>query len=185
MSGYEYIWVKVNEPETDLPLLREQYHVSVLSEGARFACAAEVDEGGESPADTLQALSNSFGEAIFMSVQTTVDFFLYSHWRDGELLREITYCADEGWYELQGEKQAWEQRLFSENERLRQLSYLDLDHLAKNPNTAEYDDAQRLAAQISTVWTAKELIEDSFYPMATASELYYLVMRELSLTNPY
>jgi hypothetical protein len=50
----------------------------------------------ETPEDLMQELSERFDEAVFMCVQTVVDFFIYSHWQQGELLRQIQYCADEG-----------------------------------------------------------------------------------------
>jgi hypothetical protein len=187
MSSYGSIWVKINAPNTDLSLLCEQYNANtLLTEGLSFACLVKDAADSDTPTRYMQELSQRFGEAIFMSVQTVVDFFLYSHWQNGESVREIQYCADGGWYELDGEKEDWEQQLFSEEERLRQLSYLDLEQLAKNPNSAnEYAQAQRLAEQIATVWAEKELLPDSFYPMATASELYQIVMQEFGLTNPY
>jgi hypothetical protein len=186
MSSYGSIWVKINASNTDLLLLREQYNANaMLTDGLSFACVVKDAADGDTPTNRMQELSQRFGEAIFMSVQTVVDFFIYSHWRNGELVREIQYCADGGWYELDGEKEDWEQQLFSEEERLRQLSYLDLDHLAKNPSSAEYAEAQGLGDQIATVWAGKELQQDSFYPMATASELYQIVMQEYGLTDPY
>jgi len=139
----------------------------------------------ETPEDLMQELSERFDEAVFMCVQTVVDFFIYSHWQQGELLRQIQYCADEGWYEVNGEKQAWELQLFDEQDKKRQLSYLDLERLSKQSNSAEYKDAQRLAAQITTVWAGQALKENNFYPMATAIEVYGIVMQELGLANPY
>lgn len=186
MSHYGSIWAKLNNPETDLPILQKQYNPDAkLPKGSSFACAIKDESDGETPEGRMAELSARFGEAIFMCVQTTVDFFIYSHWRDGEQVRQIQYCADEGWYELSGEKEAWELRMFDEAEKQQQLSYLDLERLAKNPNSAEYADAQRLAAEIENVWAGQELVEESFYPMATASEIYGIVMQEQGLANPY
>jgi hypothetical protein len=186
MSGYSSIWVKINNPEIDLPQLQAQYNPdAVLAEGLLFACAVK-DADEEVPTNSMEELSQQFGAAVYMGVQTTVDFFLYSYWCDGILVREIQYCADEGWYALDGETQAWESHLFDEAEKLRQLSYLDLEHLAAHPESAkEYAQAQASAAQIEAVWAARELQQDSFYPMATASELYEIVMQEMRLVNPY
>jgi len=61
-----------------------------------------------------------------------------------------------------------------------------LDYLAKRPDSAqEYAEAQASAAQIEAVWAVKELQQASFYPMATASELYQIVMQAMRLVNPY
>jgi hypothetical protein len=186
MSGYSSIWIKINNPETDLPLLQEQYNPDArLTEGSVFACAvSEADE--EVPIDSMEELSQQFGAAVYMGVQTTVDLFIYSYWRDGLLVREIQYCPDEGWYALEGEVQAWESRLFDEAEKLRQLSYLDLERLAADPASAhQYTQAHILAAQLDAVWTARALQQGSFYPMATATELYEIVMQDMHLVNPY
>lgn len=187
MSSYGSIWVKINNPQVDLPVLRENYNLEAeLPENFVFACAVEKASDDETPNERMKELSQRFGEAVFMSVQTVVDFFLYSYWCDGSLVREIQYCADAGWYALDGEKQAWELRLFNDEEKLRQLSYLDLEHLANRPDSAkQYADAKALAEQIEAVWSARELQQDSFYPMATASELYEIVMQEMRLVNPY
>ncbi len=185
MSHYGSVWVKLNNPETDLPLLKEKYNAqATLPTGLNFACAIKNESDGETPEGRMAELSQRFGEAIFMCVQTTVDFFIYSHWRDGEQVRQIQYCADEGWYDLSGEKEAWELRMFDEAEKQRQLSYLDLERLAKNPDSSEYSNAQRLAAEIEAIWAGRKLLEESFYPMATASEIYDIVMQEYGLANP-
>lgn len=187
MSGYGSIWVKLNDPATDLALLQEEHNKdAILPEGLAFACAVKDAADGETPERRMRELSQRFGEAIFMTVQTTVDFFIYSHWRDGGLAREIQYCADEGWYLLDGDKEAWERRLFGEEERQRQLGYLDLERLANDPGAAEeYAQAQRAAAQLEAVWSAQELLQGGFYPMASASELYHIVMQEFGLANPH
>lgn len=186
MSSYGSIWVKIDHPETDLPLLQEKYNAQAnLPAGLNFACAIKDESHGETPEGMMVELSRRFGEAIFMCVQTTVDFFIYSHWRDGEQLRQIHYCADEGWYDLSGEKEAWELRMFDEAEKMRQLSYLDLERLAKNPDSAEYANAQLSLAEIEETWGKKELIEESFYPMAIASEIYGIAMQEFGLADPY
>ncbi|MSP28503.1 MAG: hypothetical protein EXR80_08890 [Methylococcales bacterium] len=58
--------------------------------------------------------------------------------------------------------------------------------MAKRPDFAqEYTDAQASAAQIEAVWAAKELQQASFDPMATANELYQIVMQAMRLVNPY
>ncbi|MFM8331155.1 MAG: DUF6928 family protein [Candidatus Methylumidiphilus sp.] len=187
MSGYGSIWVKINDPEIDLPNVRDGYNPNAsLPEGAAFACAVKNADDAETPTEQMEELSQRFGEAIYMEVQTTVDFFIYSHWRDGELLREIQYSADAGWYDLQGEDEAWEKRLLSEEERQRQLSYLDLEHLATKPEWAdELAEAQRTAETLEQVWAGQVLVEDSFYPMATASELYEIVSQTFGLASPY
>lgn len=186
MSSYGSVWVKLNAPETDLPLLQKEYNSqATLPAGLSFACAIKNEADGETPEGRMAELSQRFGEAIFMCVQTTVDFFIYSHWRDGEQVRQIQYCADEGWYEVSGEKENWELQMFDEADKQRQLGYLDLERLAKNPTSSEYSEAQRLAAEIEAVWAGQELIEESFYPMATASEIYGIVMQEQGLANPY
>lgn len=187
MSSYGSIWVKVNDPASDLAILREEYKQDAsLPEGMSFACADKHAEDGETPEERMRELSQRFGEAVFMTVQTTVDFFIYSHWRGGELAREIQYCADEGWYLLEGEAEDWEQRLFDEEDKRRQLGYLDLDRLANNPADAkEYAQAQAAAAQIERVWGERRLLRDSFYPMASAADLYHIAMRALGLANPY
>lgn len=186
MSSYGSVWVKLNNPEIDLPLLQEEYNSqATLPEGLSFACALKDAADGETPKRMMEELSQQFDEVIFMSVQTTVDFFIYSHWRDGEPIRQIQYCADEGWYEISGKKEAWELRMFDEAEKQQQLSYLDLERLGKNPTSAEYIDALRSAVQIEVIWSGQKLVEKSFYPMATASEIYQIVMQECGLANPY
>ena len=183
MAGYGSVWAKINNAE-DLAFLQDNYNPkATLTDGCYFACARPDEDDAEAPEELMQVLSERFGEAVFMSVQTVVDFFIYAHWKDGELLRQLQYCADEGWYEVTGEQQEWELQLFTEQEKQRQLSYLDLEYL--KPECSEYKEAQRLAAQIEAVWAKQALEENSFYPMATASEVYEIVLHTLKLANPY
>lgn len=156
-----------------------------MPEGLSFACAVKDEAKPEVPERVMKELSSQWGqEAIFMCVQTTVDFFIYSHWQEGEMVRQIQYCADEGWYEVTGKKEDWELRLLNESEKQLQLSYLDLERLGKNPNSAEYIDALRCSVEIENVWSGQVLVEGSFYPMATASDIYGIVMKEQGLANP-
>ncbi len=180
MSSYGSVWVKVIDLERDLAFLRDNYNNKAeLPEGAVFACANANESEGEFPDELLEELSEYFEEVIFMEVQTTVDLFLYSHWKNCERIRELSYSGDAGWYLVNGIKETWEDFLFQEQEKLRQLSYLDLEYLAKN--TSEYQQAQQTAAQIEEVWATAELCENCFYPMATASELYQLVKQYFKL----
>lgn len=184
MSSYGAVWAKINNPD-ELSWLQQNCNAkAILPEDCCFACAIADERDPEAPEDMMRELSERFGEAVFMCVQTVVDFFVYSHWQNGELLRQLQYCADEGWYEVVGEQQAWELQLFSEDDKQRQLSYLDLERLSQQSKSAEYKDAQRLAAQLEAVWSGQALEENSFYPMATASELYQIVMQTLKLANP-
>jgi hypothetical protein len=187
MAGYSSIWVKINKPEEDMAFLKQAYNPKAqLPDKIRFACAVVNADGDEVPTTLLKQLSLRFTESLFMSVQTVVDFFLYAHWQNGLMVREISYCADAGWYDLQGEKEAWESELFTDEERLRQLSYLDLERLASRPSEVnEYKNALKSAAQIETVWIGRQLYPEAFYPMATASELYFLVRQTLQLADPY
>lgn len=186
MSSYGSIWVKLNAPKTELPLLQQKYNAqATLPAGLSFACAIKDEAEGETPDEMMEELSQRFSEAIFMCVQTTVDLFIYSHWREGKRVRQIQYYADEGWYEVSGKKEVWELRMFDEAEKQRQLSYLDLEQLGKNSTSPEYIDALRTAVQIEAVWSGQKLVEGSFYPMATASEVYQIVMQECGLANPY
>jgi len=166
MAGYDSIWVKMNNQD--------------------FVCNRSNASDGEIPSELLEELSQGFKEAIFMEVQTTVDFFLYGHWQNGEMIREVSYCADDGWYEIKGSQESWEEILFQEEEKLRQISYLDLEHLAKNAyTTKEYQTAQQKAKQIEEIWAKSELCEGCFYPMATAGELYQIIKQYFKLPNPF
>jgi hypothetical protein len=107
MAGYGSVWAKINSTD-DLSFLQENYNPkATLADECCFACARPNEDDAEAPKELMCELSERFGEAVFMCVQTVVDFFIYSHWQNGELLRQIQYCADEGWYEIIGEKQDW------------------------------------------------------------------------------
>lgn len=165
MSSYAAIWATVD--------------------GTNFQWIQQEPATGEFPEDLLEDFSQRYQEAIFMSVQTTVDLFLYSHWKQGEKIREIEYVADEGWYALTGIKEDWEQHLFQEQEKLLQISYLDLERFANNPNMIkEYQQAQQSAKEIEKIWATAELCEGCFYPMTNALNLYGLVSQHFNLTTP-
>lgn len=185
MASYDSIWVKIVDVDGDLAFLQENYNSNVqFSQTNMFVCAKTNVSEGEFPEELLEEISQHFKEVIFMLAQTTTDLFLYSHWSNGEKIRELGYFADEGWYVVSGKKEAWENNLFQEAEKVRQLSYLDIERLANDPSaTTEYHQAQEKAEEIESVWATTELCEGYFYPMATANEMYDLVKQYFKLSE--
>lgn len=185
MASYDAIWVKIIDVDGDLACLRENYNSSAqLPQNSMFACAKTDVSDGEFPEELLEELAQDFEEVIFMLAQTTTDLFLYSHWSNGEKVRELGYFADEGWYLVNGKKETWENSLFQEADKIRQLSYLDMERLANDPSaTTEYHQAQEKAEEIESVWATTEVCEGYFYPMAIASELYEVVKQYFKLSE--
>jgi hypothetical protein len=184
MASYDAIWVKIVDVEGDLVCLRENYKSNAqLTQNSPFVCAKTNISDGEFPEELLEELAQDFEEVIFMLAQTTSDFFLYSHWSNGEKVRELGYFSDEGWYLVNGKKETWENDLFQEANKIQQLGYLDMERLANDPNARiEYQQAKEQAEEIESVWSTAELCEGYFYPMATANEMYDLVKYHFKLS---
>lgn len=68
---------------------------------------------------TLMELSKQCGDVIFMSFQSVVDAFQYTHVVDGTIVRKLVYgcyVAEREWETVEGEEADWEEDVFIESE---------------------------------------------------------------------
>jgi len=75
-----------------------------------------------------QAKSEALGEVFFVYGDTSVDWFVYEHAQDGQLLRKLVWSMqpegdwdDCGWVLAEGEPEAWEAALFRADSLARHL----------------------------------------------------------------
>jgi hypothetical protein len=69
-----------------------------------------IDEITLMPADLADESCDC--EVIALQTQDTSDVLIYDHWRDGVLLRGLSYSMDRGFDRAEGKPDAWEAKLF-------------------------------------------------------------------------
>lgn len=172
MSFQGALWVKITNIETDLATLqRQDVFKAHFLEDEDFACLANGYDGEDVPTDDLEELSQQFNEAIFMSYHLLNQRFVYSHWFEGEALRELNYNQENGWTKVTGGMEAWESEfLFNENALTALLESFD-------------EDMEEEALEARAIWEQQSLQEDSLYPTIDVSELYQQLVDCLKLTR--
>ena len=82
--------------------------------GAEFMAVKVDSSWGEEPFDLAED-SREFGEAVGLRLKTrgSEDAVVYEHWQDGRWVRRLTFTPGLGWDRVQGEPEAWEEKLFT------------------------------------------------------------------------
>ena len=107
--------------------------VEAIPDSSWLLCAFEPDD--ELPDDQIlfgeesltEAKSNQLGEIFFVYGDTSVDWFVYEHARDGRLLRKLVWFTlpddkwNSGWVWVEGEPEDWEAELFRPDSLARYL----------------------------------------------------------------
>ena len=171
MSSYGSIWVKPSNPNLDQAFIQDEYEMdsSTLAKDAFICLVSDCRDDRQN--DYLEELSHTFGTAILLVVQTTVDLFSYGHWQQGQPIRELSYTADSGWYLVEGTPEAWEAELFSEPALEQTLANLE-------------SRDEELKGALQQYWHHKQLIAGQLHPRIFADELYMRLSQHFNLPNP-
>lgn len=117
---------------------------------------------GDLEEDCREATRKLAGEAWVFQTQTTVDYFLAEHYRDGELLRRLEFLSEQGgWIRVEGEDEDWESLMFEEPE---------------DDGLGDYD--AKLA-----LYEAGEIKVGKFYPYPELYDLSHILMEIFSLDD--
>ncbi|GEM_PF-5580284 len=168
MASLGAIWVALRDRENDLERAKKYFgnQSQLVTDDDKFVCV-DNNANETAPNEKLQQLSKEFGEAFFMYFQSTIDYFSFARWIEGEVVRELFYYADEGWQVVTGTPEPWEETyLFNEN---------DLESLLEYEDETDADELRRY-------WATKELEEGKFYPLLSARETCYDLMRFYKLS---
>jgi hypothetical protein len=163
MASFGAVWVQLNDRENDLERLQQQGYVSdiIAKPDDDFVCVHTDTDPNEYPEDILAEISQAFGDAVFIGIETNADFFIYGHWQGGELVRELTYSGDDGWLQVTGEAEPWEHEiLFSSG----------------NLEAAIAATGEENATDVQQFWDRQALQEGSQLPKITADDLYYRLL---------
>lgn len=112
-------------------------------------------------------LSRDFNtEAILLDGSTVVDGYLYKHFVEGKLRRELCWCRDgKGWESVKGKPEPWEtELLFADQER--DLAYLK-DTLAK---TADPKERRSLSREIEAMKNRK-IVAGNYSPSFSTNDV--------------
>jgi hypothetical protein len=115
-----------------------------------------------------QAKSAALGEVFFVYGDTSVDWFVYEHAQDGELLRKLVWATlpegdwdDCGWALAEGAPEAWEAALFRADGLARHLEN-EAQRLQDEGRGAEVAAMQ---ADAEKLWAAKQITAGQTLPM--------------------
>jgi len=160
MANFGAVWVQLGDREADLERLQQQGYISdaAVKSSDDFVCVYTDTDPNDYPEDILAEISQAFGDAVFIGIDTSSDFFIYGHWQGGELVRELTYSGGDGWLQVTGEAEPWERELLFSADKL---------------EAALGSVGEEGAADVQQFWDKQALQESSQLPEITADDLYY------------
>jgi hypothetical protein len=116
------------------------------------------------------AKSQQLGEIIFVYGDTSQDWFVYEHARDGELLRKLIWCSliddewNSGWVCVQGEAEDWEVALFEPSFNPHKLEQCLARARARLEDEERESEMPELEAEIRQAWKLKLITAGKTYP---------------------
>jgi hypothetical protein len=165
MSAWAVRYVRLQDRQADIGRLRSRIDDgALLVDDGKSPFAVWSIPKPEYQPDDLSSLSNDFGEALSMAVQTVADLVIYDHYVGGKLARGLTYAGEAGWIRVLGEPEPWESQTF--------FSAVRLDELTRELEEEVTDDAVGLdKAQIEALWQVGRLQEGQLLPRADTAQM--------------
>lgn len=144
------------EPMADSPWLLCEYRKDDMPPG---------DDALEGRTSLTEARSQQLGEILFVYGDTSADWFVYEHARDGVLLRKLVWFSllddwTAGWVCAEGEPEPWEAALFSPDK----LAGFIENERQRYDDEGNADDFPEREAEIRKVWEAGQIIAGNTYP---------------------
>jgi hypothetical protein len=165
MPAWAARYVRLADRQADIARLRSRIDDGALlvDDGKAPFAVWLVPQPAFQP-DNLAALSNDFGEALSMAVQTVADLVIYDHYIAGKLVRGLTYAGEAGWIRVIGDPEPWEAPTL--------FSAVKLDELTRELEEDVTDDAiEKDKQSISQLWRIGRLQEGSTLPHAEPNAL--------------
>jgi hypothetical protein len=124
--------------------------------------------------DDLGALSQDFGEALGIAVQTVADLVIYDHFVSGKRVRGLTYAGEAGWIRVEGEPEPWEGTTLFSAAKLAELTEELEGDLDGELFASEKADLEKL-------WLAGKLEEGTQRPPADPAVLARAIEKHFGL----
>jgi hypothetical protein len=170
MASFGAVWIQLGDREADLDRLKAQGRsidpATVASHD--FVCVHVDADPNEYPDDLLAEFSQTFGDAIFLGVDTDTNALVYGHWQQGELVRELTYAEGDGWLQVSGETEAWEDDILFAPEGL---------------PVAIATIGEDYAEEIQQFWDHHLLEEGRQVPAINAKDVYQLLLSHFNMPD--
>jgi len=146
--------------------------VETIPDSQWLLCAFQPDD--ELPDEAVlfgeesltKAKSRQLGEIFFVYGDTSVDWFVYEHARDGQLLRKLVWFTlpddewNSGWVWVEGEPEDWETELFRPDSLVR---YLENEGQRLRDANQE-DEVATMEAETRQLWELQKIIQDKKLP---------------------
>jgi hypothetical protein len=149
----------VGAGEASRAAILKRFPAASIEATDRFLGVRMPDDAFEAPEAVLAELSSHLGtDVIWLGFQSTVDAFLFHHWRSGEKLRSLVFgCFEEAvWERVEGQPEPWEPAVFFGADALaHQLEYAD-------------EDARR--AELQRIWRENEILPGRSEPRLDARD---------------
>ncbi|ALG68117.1 hypothetical protein [Beggiatoa leptomitoformis] len=115
MSGFSVVYVRLNNGEQDLAWLQKEYGGEIPTDlDYKYARATKGKEANVVPTN-LKRLSNELKtNAQYFGLEPDKEQLFYEHWKEGNLVRALTYNVTVGWEKVEGTPELWEADFFSE-----------------------------------------------------------------------
>ncbi|MEE3717600.1 hypothetical protein V2H45_12620 [Tumidithrix elongata RA019] len=164
-------FIKTQEPESKL---KERFwRVDIFPESKWAVCnfGDDYEDGMFEPGTYFtQEISEQFGEAIFIGVDTRNDQLDYEHSKAGIILRKLCWCTDgcqSTWGWVEGEKEAWEDAaIFSEENFARAREMVKYgEHLELLPE----EEFLAKEKELRSIWDNRQYILGDTWPLGDAS----------------
>lgn len=115
-----------------------------------------------------QAKSAALGEVFFVYGDTSINWFVYEHAQNGQLLRKLVWATlpegdwdDCGWALVEGTPEAWEAALFRADGLARHLENESL----RLEDEGRGDEVAAMQADAEKRWAAKQIMAGQTLPM--------------------
>src|SRR4051812_43341069 len=173
MGTWNGFYVRREQPDVAIEAaIRGRFPQAIVEHSPKFSGARMPDEAYEPPERELAALSSQLAtDVIWLGFQSTVDAFLFGHWRAGAPVRTLVHgCREEAvWERAEGAPQDWERSVFFPPENLnRALKY------AESP-------AQR--EELKRRWQAARIEAGTVEPGIDARDCAHQIARHFELPH--
>jgi hypothetical protein len=155
-ARFSEYYARKTEAGPDIEFLKKNGLLSILEapEGKCILIKSE-DDSPDIHQNECQFYSRVIGEAVYIAVQENVGLFHYEHWKEGQLLRLLSYNSDYNWHTVSGDPEEWEKEVLFTDEKLKET-------------LGCYDEESH--ADIQRAWEEKHITEGAQFPSINETE---------------
>ncbi|MBF0121539.1 MAG: hypothetical protein HQK79_22135 [Desulfobacterales bacterium] len=116
---FEVYYVRKKSGKTELDSLEKKEIDLILNAPAdKFILLKYINDSPDISRNSCQYYSKIIGESIYIGIQENVNSFHYEHWKEGKLLRLLSYNSDYQWHTVSGVPEEWEKNVLFRDDKL-------------------------------------------------------------------